>query len=402
LYLFCLDSVQIPELVLDDVLTEFRNLEKELFGRLDTSIRYYLQRRGISLKENVYIGFDTEYCQSGPESNTLVSSQLAVSCKTTIQIPRVEEYKLSRLDTETNKLVVLRKNSDGLKYAKIENSIKMCVDRIRFLRFGSYDLMLNVINESLRVVKGFKYFESDDCTKFSLPNSSIQPYINFGSSFSLLEVLDISSQIALPVLKDQRDLLMCLLTTISNKGFSYENGKDRLLENIYIFFEHYDEVLKLCDLSEKVLDYFTTETITRQDVRKVKNVGRITKKLPEKVTVSFVRTYYFIGHLTPADLSQLSDFDAVKDELSIVNGSFVTLGKAIKYKDINVHVRDTMLLAPGGSKGLVVIGGMYPNFPKLSISREDLEDMHGYLSRDRARFVEYALRDAVITLVHAL
>ena len=61
-----------------------------------------------------------------------------------------------------------------------------------------------------------------------------------------------------------------------------------------------------------------------------------------------------------------------------------------------------MLLAPGGSKGLAKIGSMYPGFSKLEISRADLEDMQGYLARDKDRFVEYALRDAVITVVHSL
>ena len=65
-------------------------------------------------------------------------------------------------------------------------------------------------------------------------------------------------------------------------------------------------------------------------------------------------------------------------------------------------MRDTMLLAPGGSKGLAKIGSMYPGFSKLQISKEDLENMQGYLFRDKEGFVEYALRDAVITVVHAM
>jgi hypothetical protein len=40
-----------------------------------------------------------------------------------------------------------------------------------------------------------------------------------------------------------------------------------------------------------------------------------------KVCVTLTRNYYIIAHLTPADLSLLSDFEEVKEELSIVNGS---------------------------------------------------------------------------------
>jgi hypothetical protein len=52
-------------------------------------------------------------------------------------------------------------------------------------------------------------------------------------------------------------------------------------------------------------------------------------------------------------------FSVLKEELSIVNGSFGTLGKAIDYNSRNVHIRDTMLLAQGGSKSLASIGMLY-------------------------------------------
>lgn len=120
------------------------------------------------------------------------------------------------------------------------------------------------------------------------------------------------------------------------------------------------------------------------------------------MSVTITKNYTVIGHLTSADLSQLADFEALKEELSIVNGSFVTLGKGFLYGGKNVHVRDTMLLAPGGSKQLSKIGGLYPGFEKLTVAQTDLENMTGYLERDRQGFIAYALRDAVITLVHAM
>ena len=38
---------------------------------------------------------------------------------------------------------------------------------------------------------------------------------------------------------------------------------------------------------------------------------------------------------------------------------------------------------------------------KLSISKKDLEDMKGFLVRDKEQYTEYALRDAIISLIHA-
>lgn len=126
------------------------------------------------------------------------------------------------------------------------------------------------------------------------------------------------------------------------------------------------------------------------------------KKIPDKVSVTISKTYWVIGHLTPADLSQLGDFELIKEELTIVNGCFVTLGRAMEFTGKNVHVRDTMLLAPGGSKSLAAIGGLYPQYPKLKVSPDDLANMQGYYTRDPQSFILYALRDAVICLIHAL
>ena len=40
---------------------------------------------------------------------------------------------------------------------------------------------------------------------------------------------------------------------------------------------------------------------------------------------------YFCAHLTNADLSILDDFNEFKGDLSIVNKSFVTLGKPLSF-----------------------------------------------------------------------
>jgi hypothetical protein len=52
----------------------------------------------------------------------------------------------------------------------------------------------------------------------------------------------------------------------------------------------------------------------------------------------------------------LSDFALIKGELDIVAKSFVTRGKPFLFHNVNVHVRDTVLLAPSGSKGLEALG----------------------------------------------
>jgi hypothetical protein len=123
---------------------------------------------------------------------------------------------------------------------------------------------------------------------------------------------------------------------------------------------------------------------------------------PHKVSVTKIKNNYFIAHLTQADLSLMSDFDKFKDELNIINNSFVTLGKPFIYENSNIHIRDTMLLAPGGSKSLASIGKLYGEaFNKIQLTKEEIENMDTLLATDKEKFETYALRDALIALVHA-
>lgn len=107
--------------------------------------------------------------------NRIVSSQLAVSCKSYLQIPRCEKYVLSRLDEGSNKIVKLKKSSNSFNYQKIVVSIQNCIGKIRCLKFGNYDSNLSIFVECLKVIRGVSYFEHDEYVLFSLPSSRIQP-----------------------------------------------------------------------------------------------------------------------------------------------------------------------------------------------------------------------------------
>ena len=80
--------------------------------------------------------------------------------------------------------------------------------------------------------------------------------------------------------------------------------------------------------------------------------------LKKKISVTKIKHNYLIGHLTNADISILEDFEDYKDSIDIVNNSMVTLKSPIQIDDVNVHIRDTMLLAPGGKKSLSHIGSL--------------------------------------------
>ena len=404
LYQICIDSLTTPNLKDEkpDVVIDLEQQSQEIYSRLDPSIRHHLQKRGISVKENVYIGFDTEFKNQDLVLNTLVSAQLAVSTKTYLLIPNKQNYRLSIVDDKSNMLQKISTKSTVFNYAKLEMSIQMSLNEVRRLKYGNNDGDLLVLNECLKMIKGLSYFEKEDFTIFSLPRSVIQPYIQYGDAFSLKELIEISSGIAKPHLDKNVEVIMSLLRSVSTNKFNLLDGKDKLIEDIFNAYGGYKAIEELSVNTSKPLSL-----ISNCEIQVAVGEKRLTRQIiqdlfRQRISITKSKLYYIIAHLTPADLSMLSDFSEIKEELSIVNGSFVTIGKPLTICGRNVHVRDTMLLAPGGSKSLASIGFLYGElFHKVSISKEDLEDMSGFLNRDRARFTEYALRDALISLVHA-
>jgi len=122
----------------------------------------------------------------------------------------------------------------------------------------------------------------------------------------------------------------------------------------------------------------------------------------DKVSVTKIRNNYFIAHLTNADLSILNDFESFKDNLDIVNKSFVTLGKPMVLRNTNVLIRDTMLLAPMGYKSLKAIGSLHgQNSEKIELTNEQKQNMDLLLKNDKSLFDDYAIKDAIIPLIHA-
>lgn len=61
-----------------DLYVKFNCLEMYLFSKLDYSIITKLINRGITVIENVYIGFDTEYKNIESKTNKLLSVQIKI------------------------------------------------------------------------------------------------------------------------------------------------------------------------------------------------------------------------------------------------------------------------------------------------------------------------------------
>lgn len=117
--------------------------------------------------------------------------------------------------------------------------------------------------------------------------------------------------------------------------------------------------------------------------------------------MSLKKNVYLIAHHSSADLSMIKDFEQFKDLLTIVNSTFVTL-KPIKIFGVNLHIRDTKLLAPPGFQALKSLGSLYgESFGKIALPEGAISNMKTFLVEDPKLFEEYALRDSLITVVHA-
>jgi hypothetical protein len=180
-----------------------------------------------------------------------------------------------------------------------------------------------------------------------------------------------------------------------------------------------DNALKIIDLINK----FSGRTKELESIRS-KMIKAFTKRMSRigygygegyKISITTVRNLFISCHMTSADLSILNYFETFKERLDIVNKCFTTRGLPlieIKSKSksnsgsdsvwaSNVHVRDTVLLAPAGQKSLASIGSIYgKEFEKIDIGSYRGGNMKKLLDENKPLFEKYAVQDALITLKH--
>jgi len=58
-----------------DLIEDLKTYSEIFHGRLNPTIRESMRQRGLTISENVYCGFDTEYKNVDMKSNTILSAQ---------------------------------------------------------------------------------------------------------------------------------------------------------------------------------------------------------------------------------------------------------------------------------------------------------------------------------------
>jgi hypothetical protein len=201
-----------------DLMANLQVLSKDIFSKIDPSIRVKIQKRGISVIQNIYTGFDTEYKNIDLKYNKLVSVQLAINTKSLLKIPKYSEYELSTLNTLTGEVYKVDKSKKDFNFFMVEKAINRCINEIRFLKYKSNDSSISILIEGL-IRLNFPYMETDDNFVFSFPRTPIQPFIYYdeGQGCSFEDMVNQSNLIGEPYLKEDYERIIDLIKNISKE-----------------------------------------------------------------------------------------------------------------------------------------------------------------------------------------
>jgi hypothetical protein len=128
------------------------------------------------------------------------------------------------------------------------------------------------------------------------------------------------------------------ISTINEEEVFEPKTASSLVENFFTILE----ILKNLGVvtPQKIFDFYNNKQHTpRARTKLTFNQNGESFTIP----LSFVKNNFIIAHYNTTDLSMLSDFEEIKKKLSIVNKSFVSLGKPLKFAHTNVYVRDTII-----------------------------------------------------------
>ena len=378
-----------------DTLADLGNLKLKLMSFLDPYLRLQIQKRGITLIQNTYVGYDTEYINKDHKKflNQIVSAQLAIQSRTLIKIPLYKTHDISYAHPLTSEVTTYYKPSNNdwgnksnpeckktdsdsesetwSEMTILNQALKDCVVKIRCTLFSSIDGINRKITERLHCIEGISFFEDlkKDHIVFALPLTDVNSRIFYPRTLALTDVVDEVKKMSL---SHERSEFCKIVQEISSV-----EGVNKL---------------------EKLRTWY--------DFSKSKPRSRttISFSIDDKVSLNLIKNQYICSHYNASDISILTDFSDYKKSVNIVAKSFVTLGKPLLVEGVNVYIRDTILLTPQKAKSLNNLGKLYDQelgFKKGIIPVKYITKMDEYLKIDPKSFEEYALNDAKIVLKHA-
>lgn len=449
---FSYDEIDFDKAFECEVFEELVLLKQKYFHRLDQYLKMQLGKRGISVIQNTYCAFDTEYqlLDASKNLNDLISVQAGVQLRTLIKIPLYRNLDISFVNPLSSNISDIFKNkidnknsyqynfSEDLDYKNrkkgkdkdkkkelneifiLNNSIKSSILSFRNKFFNFNDSFCELLIAKLKDFAKFKeceemsFFEDfkQDQIVFSFPVSKRHCKILYPEkTFSFLDLVDLSNSLSASLNKESEPLINGLEKLENSNASSVSFPKEHywcfrggFFTILAIFNSIENEQGRVKGNYKQILSWFFNDKQNVKSRMRTK-ILLIQGSLECNISLSVTKNTYLIGHYNAADFSMLNGFDEIKQSLSIVSKSFLTMAKPIKINNTNIHIRDTILLAPGGQKSLAGLGKLYEkegDFNKRQLTQKEYENMRGVLENDKQLFEDYALQDVIITLKHAI
>jgi len=358
-----------------DVAVDIKNLKRSITLMIHPFIKSKLGNRGISIILNGFSGYDTEYytIDEPKKLNVLLSGQIAANTAIYLRVPVVNVIPLHYTDISRDDCLMW---GDTEKVKTALPSMDFVISSIRAMLYSDHDKLLEDIVSKFEVipyVSKINMINGD--VVFAFPKTERRELFKLfqpGEKYSSIELMNVCDNLVDNDLEVSLTNLMALLGQVSGK----------------------DDTDKMKDSIKRCINQPSSRIIY-----KFKGYSDVYKVL----SISVKRVMYIMMHFSPAELSMLSDFESFKEELDMIQGLYVTRGKPLKYKVVksHVHIRDTELLAPPGSKSLAAIGSIYA---EEGYKKVDLKEYRGkmkeLLKEKPDLFKEYGMMDAYITLKH--
>lgn len=402
-----------------DLYIDYDSLGKELLSKLDPSIRSRLSKKGLSITQNIYTGFDTEYRNIDIMHNELLSVQLAVNSKTMIQFPLLREFDYNNVEVSSGRdYDNSSKITKFILRSEVKDYINETINYIRELKYGDYDASLDRIVKGL-IRKDVKSVKQEDFITFIFDRSVVKLKYIECNRFKFKDIVKTSNFMARDDLEEDLITLKDLLKSLNE----YSNEELKELDEIKdssdlsVFYSQSDEPKDVKNSKEKydsmkrnIENLALSNIKTGSDLCDPLNVydernrkysrTNNTSYTGEIISVTRKVNNYLLMHFSAADISILEDFEEFKSEFDIVNKSFVTLNKPILIDGVNVILRDTLLISPMGYKSLKKLSNLYDEISKVEIPEEYIDRMDAFKRNDPKKFEDYATQDSLITLLH--
>jgi hypothetical protein len=142
LTILALDNLNFAEIE-EDTVTNMRVKEKELYAKLDSSVRHHLRKQGLSVIKITYMGCYTFNPKDIGGITRLASSLGVVASKIYFKIPPTSRYIISTLDENKNKnklhQIRIRNSAVRFNYSKVEATKQYAIKKISRVKSEKYE-----------------------------------------------------------------------------------------------------------------------------------------------------------------------------------------------------------------------------------------------------------------------